>query len=151
MATYSCIWGDVTTRSRKVKSPCNWIHCRRRLIQLWADFSIARGDTPKPYRIYNVRLNWSLGVHKHISASVMYTRKWADFRTAIAAYQSIGELAPKGGDSRSEIARVYALMGKPDDARQMINGVNSHAVSGCRCILRARRQGRGIQDSGESS
>ena len=32
MAPYSCIWGDMTKRSGKARSPCNWIRCRRRLV-----------------------------------------------------------------------------------------------------------------------
>ena len=44
------------------------------------------------------------------------------YEEALAAYQRSGEAIPKGGYPHAGIARVYALMGRQREARQMIRG-----------------------------
>ena len=72
----------------------------------------------------------------------MYTRRLGRYDEAIAAFEKIRELMPKAGDFiRAGIARVYALMGREREARQMISGVKANPYWYCRCLRGARRQG----------
>jgi tetratricopeptide (TPR) repeat protein len=49
---------------------------------------------------------------------------------AIAAFEKNRELEPTGGgNSQAGIARVYALMGRKREARQMISGLKANAYS----------------------
>jgi TolB-like protein/DNA-binding winged helix-turn-helix (wHTH) protein/Tfp pilus assembly protein PilF len=55
----------------------------------------------------------------------------ASYTEAIAAYEKNRELAPQGGDFiQTAIARVYAVMGKEREARQMISGVEETPIIG---------------------
>lgn len=56
---------------------------------------------------------------------------------AIATYQKAGELVPKSGWFKAEIARVYALTGRQHEARQMIKGLetDAEAVAGVYAAL----------------
>jgi tetratricopeptide (TPR) repeat protein len=46
---------------------------------------------------------------------------------AIAAYEKNRELMPESGDRQATLARVYALMGRQREARQMIRGVKANS------------------------
>jgi hypothetical protein len=56
-----------------------------------------------------------------MSAWVMYTRNWAGMMKRIAVFEKGRELTRDERTFQAHIARVYALMGKRREARQMIS------------------------------